>query len=76
MSGVFRAGPDGRTVRVAPGPLVPMVRTAEHSGFGVPFALSALDPGEYEVRAIAAATATQEELAGPTVRFTLRPGER
>ncbi len=76
MSSLFQAGPDGRTVRVAPGPLVPMVRTAERSGFGLPFALSALEPGEYEVRAIVAATATQEELSGPTVRFTLRPGER
>jgi len=76
MSSLFRAGPNGRTVRVAPGPLLPMMRTAEHSGFGLPFALSALEPGEYEVRAIEAATATHEELAGPAVRFTLRRDER
>jgi hypothetical protein len=74
VSDLFRAGSDGRTVRVVPGPLEPMVATDTHRGFGLPFALRALEPGEYEVRAIVQDTATGRELAGRAVAFTLRPG--
>jgi hypothetical protein len=76
VSDLFRTGPDGRTVRVLPGPLVPMVETEHHLGYGLPFALRTLEPGEYEVRAIVPDAATGREQAGPAVRFTLRDAAR
>jgi hypothetical protein len=69
---LFRAGPDERTVRVVPGPLAPLVETEHHVGYGLPFALRTLEPGEYEVRAVATDAAPGREQAGPAVRFTLR----
>jgi hypothetical protein len=76
VSDLFRTGPDGRTVRVVPGPLAPIVETEHHVGYGLPFALRTLEPGEYEVRAIVPDAATGREQAGPAVRFTLRDAAR
>jgi hypothetical protein len=72
VTGIFRRGVDGQSVRVEPGDMAPMVRDGQRVGFGLPFTLSGLAPGRYEVRAIARETATGAERAGKATEIELR----
>lgn len=73
VTGIFRSGADGQSVRVEPGTLSPMVRNGTRVGFGLPFTLSGLAPGRYEVRAIARDSATGVERSGKATEIELRP---
>jgi hypothetical protein len=72
VTGSFRRGDDGRSVRVEPGALSPMVRSGRRVGFGLPFSMSGLEPGSYEVRALARDAQTGVERAGVAIKFELR----
>jgi hypothetical protein len=71
VTGLFRRGADGQSVRVEPGAPDVVVRSRAQVGFALPFALSSLEPGQYEVRAIARDPASGTEHKGPATRFVL-----
>ncbi len=72
MLGIFRPTEDGQTVRVEVGALEPLVRSENHTGYSLPFALSSLEPGRYEVRAIVRTGSDRTEHAGAATEFELR----
>lgn len=72
LTGLFRRGADGRSVRVEPGAPDVVVRSRAQVGFALPFALSSLEPGQYEVRAIARDAKTGTEHVGSWSAFELR----
>jgi hypothetical protein len=72
VSGLFRRTADGRSVRVDVGTLAPLVTGTNYSGYSLPFALTSLQPGRYEVRAVVRAGTERLERSGAPTEFVLR----